>query len=176
MTQKAQGKTDFEKVVEIIQEAGGMVVGRTRLQKLCFFLEKAGLGKGFSFEYRHYGPYSEDLSEAARLAHFMDLIEEKEEPTSWGGYYSTYTLRSEENRTAAANELAVQASHADSIQLELAATALFIAMEEKNHKKPWEETERRKPEKAAHGRLEKAKELYRALQKIKTPQRLPDIA
>ena len=74
MTQGPDRKRDIDKVADIIRDAGGKVVGRTRLQKLGYLLELSGLGDGFSFEYRHYGPYSEELA-AADDDYFMSRIE-----------------------------------------------------------------------------------------------------
>ena len=51
----------------IVSDAGGSLIGRTRLQKIAYLLELSGTGAGFPFEYRHYGPYSEKLATA--LAH-----------------------------------------------------------------------------------------------------------
>ena len=53
-------KRDTEKVADIVRDAGGKIVGRTRLQKIGYLLELSGLGEGFSFDYRHYGPFSEE--------------------------------------------------------------------------------------------------------------------
>ena len=60
---------------------------------------------------------------------------------------------------------------ADAVELELAATALFLAKE--GFPDPWTETARRKPEKADAGRLAKAKQLYDRLRAIQTPHPLP---
>jgi hypothetical protein len=152
------------------------VVGRTRLQKISYLLSTSGLESGFSFSCRHYGPFSEDLATAARDADLLGLIKEYEQPTSWGGTYSTYEVDSTQPPTGAAVRaaLATEAARADAVQLELAATAVFLAKE--GHNDPWAETARRKPEKANDGRLDKAKELYRGLQAIETPVRLPAIA
>lgn len=43
--------------------AGGEIVGKIRLQKVVYLLDQMGLNSGFSYEYFHYGPYSEDLAE-----------------------------------------------------------------------------------------------------------------
>src|SRR5690349_2175915 len=95
MTSASHGqRQNLERVADIIRDAGGRIVGRTRLQKITYLLEVAGLGEGFSFEYRHYGPYSEDLASAARLAAILDYISEDEQPASWGGRYSIYTVQS----------------------------------------------------------------------------------
>ena len=38
----------------IVRDAGGQIVGRTKLQKIGFFLEVAGVGSGFPFRYKHF--------------------------------------------------------------------------------------------------------------------------
>lgn len=170
-----QTKHDADKVADIICDAGGKIVGRTRLQKLTYFFELAGIGEGFTFEYRHYGPYSESLATASREAHVLGLLTENEYPASWGGFFSIYeTHGGPKSSVASRGEFASIALSADAIELELAATAAFISTQGEND--PWGETERRKPDKAAAGRLEKAKDLYRRLQQLPTPNKLPMIA
>lgn len=160
----------------IVNDAGGKVVGRTRLQKIAYLLELAGVGGGFAFEYRHYGPYSEDLANSTKIANMFGVLKEKERPTSWGGVYSIFTVT--ENKFSSGNEarcaLARLAAAADAVELELAATAAFLAS--KGEDDPWLETKARKPEKADDGRLEKAKRLYKKLSDIKTPVSLPKIS
>lgn len=63
------------------------------------------------------------------------------------------------------------AKTADAIELELAATAAYLAVS--GDERPWEETARRKPDKAQEDRLERAKSLYRTLQSMQTPRPLP---
>lgn len=165
----------MEKAAAIVGDAGGRVVGRTRLQKIAYLLELAGVGEGFSFEYRHYGPYSEDLASATRVAGLLGFLEERERSTSWGGSYSVFTAKVLSNDTVseARQKLARLAVEADSIELELAATAAFLAA--KGEHDPWNETARRKPEKAEGGRIEKARALYQKLRQIETPVMLPAI-
>ena len=166
-------RNDFEKAANIVRDAGGKVVGRTRLQKIAYLLELAGVGEGFKFEYRHYGPYSEELSSAAQLAPLFNLLEEEERTAIWGGKYSIFTTNRPEDDVATVGRklLARTAVMADSVELELAATAAFLSAE--GEEDPWQETLRRKPEKASGGRLEKAKELYAKLREIETPKELP---
>jgi hypothetical protein len=57
--------------------------------------------------------------------------------------------------------------------LELAATALFL--HKQGVKSPWQETARRKLDKAEGDRLSKAGELYKQLRQIKTPHSLPEL-
>jgi hypothetical protein len=157
----------------IVRDAGGRIVGRTKLQKIGFFLEVAGLGGGFPFQYKHYGPYSEQLAFGAQHAAALRLISENETLSGWGGTYSTFIsnvpqdARIDSARTRLARELV----SADPIELELAATALFLRRD--GFADPWTETERRKPEKASGGRLQRAKQLYESVRQIPVPNRLP---
>jgi hypothetical protein len=159
----------------IVRDAGGEVVGRTRLQKTAYLLELAGLGSGFEFEYRHYGPYSEQLATAVSNAATLRLLSEDEKPTNWGGFYSVFRFTAHggaDDAAPARVALIREAANAGPVALELAATAAFLAAEGVSD--PWKETERRKPEKAAKS-LEDAKTLYRSLLKISTPEPLPAI-
>ncbi|MGH6899036.1 MAG: hypothetical protein ACREX3_09135 [Gammaproteobacteria bacterium] len=173
MAREVHQRSNVEKAADIIRDAGGTVVGRTRLQKIAYFLEISGLGDGFAFEYRYYGPYSEDLATAIRNAALLGVLKEKEKHTSWGGFYSIFTADAESGHKApkARQKLVQMAANADPIELELAATAAFLSLEGKPD--PWSETKKRKSEKAEAGRLEKARSLYEALCQIKTPVSLP---
>lgn len=166
---------DARKVAAIVADAGGRVVGRTRLQKIAYLLTVTGLESGFAFSYKHYGPYSEDLATAARMGSLFGELNEAEQATSWGGSYSIYTATApagaevDERR----RQFARAAANADAIELELAATAVLLASE--SYGDPWAETARRKPEKAEGGRIDRARELLRALSRIQTPIPLPAI-
>jgi uncharacterized protein YwgA len=169
-------KHDSEKVAAIIRDAGGKIVGRTRLQKTGYLLELAGLGEGFPFEYRHYGPYSEELAAAARDARALGLISEKEHRAGWGGFYSIFTSTSPAlSKDVHPSRLLLvrETTAASAIALELAATAAFLARE--GSADPWGDTARFKPDKAQGGRLENARALYQRLQQIDTPKPLPRI-
>jgi hypothetical protein len=159
----------------IVRDAGGYIVGRTKLQKIGFFLEVAGVGSGFPFRYKHYGPYSELLAAAAQHAAALRLITENETVANWGGQYSTFytEMPTDPSTHPARIRFAQEMVNADAVELELAATAAFLANE--GFPEPWAETARRKPEKAEGGRLERSKQLYRRLQQIPTPRPLPAI-
>jgi len=163
------------KVAAIVRDAGGRIVGRTRLQKVAYLLSVTGLEDGLPFAYKHYGPYSEDLATAARDAGLLGLLSETEQQASWGGTYSTYVVSEQPSSSVspARRHLAMEAAAADAIELELAATAVFLAKEGQSD--PWKETARRKPEKAEDGRIEKAQALYRRLSAIETPVPWPAI-
>jgi len=167
--------SDAEKVAAIIADAGGEVVGRTRLQKIAYLLSVTGLEDAFSFKYKHYGPYSEELAIATRVGKWLGNLNETEKNSTWGGTYSVYSIP---DRAAAPGEdrrsrLARVAANADAIALELAATAVFLANE--GYELPWQETARRKPDKATEEQFKKAREIVRELSQIKTPKSLPAI-
>jgi uncharacterized protein len=151
---------------QIVQDAGGELVGRTRLQKIGFLLELAGLGDGFSFEYRHYGPYSEELAQAMGVAVALGPVKEEEKLAEWGGIYSIYTLPNGIMRQSNDERVAFidQAKRIDAIELELAATAAYLCFNKGigfgSNGNPWQETRRRKPGKSANGRLENAAKAY----------------
>lgn len=160
-------------VVQVIKDAGGEIVGRTKLQKTVYLLTLAGFEVQFRFGYKHYGPFSEELADAADLAAAFDLISERQQQAGWGGTYSVYTASTGESSSQTSRgRLAREAVRSDAVLLELAATAAYLAQEGKPQ--PWAETARRKPDKAADGRLERAKELYARL-RAASDNTLPDI-
>jgi len=172
----ATERRDREKAAEIVRDAGGQIVGRTKLQKVAYLLELAGFGDGFDFEYRHYGPFSEDLANAIRLADAFGLVTEMERVANWGGFYSIYSATADAGARIEGprSTFCERAAKIDSVELELAATAAFLNVTE-GCEDPWEETARRKPEKVGGNRIEKAKEAYRSLLALKTAKPLPKI-
>jgi uncharacterized protein YwgA len=165
------------KIAAIVQDAGGKVVGRTRLQKLAYLLLVTGCETDLEFKYKHYGPFSEDVAVAAREGNLLGLMHEEEKPASWGGAYSIYTVshaaRAQSSDNTARVELATLAAAADAVELELAATAVFLAQQ--GYQDAWGETARRKPEKAEAGRIDRAKGLLRQMSAISFPVPLPAI-
>ncbi|MCF8469940.1 MAG: hypothetical protein K9G30_04090 [Parvibaculum sp.] len=159
----------------VIRAAGGRFVGKTRLQKTVCLLELAGYELGFEFFYYRHGPYSDDLSVAISDASALGLVQEETEKAQWGGVYSVFQSKKESNLRLedSAVELVKIAEKADSVELELAVTAAFLAMT--GSPDPWEEVELRKPQKATAGRLDNAKQLYRRLANVDVKCPLPDI-
>lgn len=164
------------KVAGIVGDSGGKVVGRTRLQKIAYLLDVAGYGEGFTFRYKHYGPFSEELASAARTSVLLGELRESSELATWGGMYSIYEVDQEKHVSGPAGrvELAGCAAAANAIVLELAATAVFLQQE--GHDDPWEETKRRKPQKSEEGRLEQAKQLLETFNNIEVSNPLPCIS
>jgi hypothetical protein len=160
-------------VAQVIRDAGGEIVGRTKLQKTVYLLTVAGFEGRYRFGYKHYGPFSEELADAADLAAAFDLISEQQQQAAWGGTYSVYSAPPGEP-SAHPNRIRLTqaAAQSDAVLLELAATAAYLAQEGKPQ--PWTETARRKPDKTANGRLDRAKELYAQL-RAASDNALPDI-
>ncbi|MHB1302955.1 MAG: hypothetical protein ACYCZB_05700 [Acidiphilium sp.] len=162
----------------LVNEAGGELIGRTRLQKVACLAKLAGLLDTFEFEYRHYGPFSERLATSMDIAAGLQLVEEQEKQASWGGSYSIYraTDRTPQGNDDSRRRFVTEAAKIGAIQLELAATAAFLHVDEGlDGPDAWAETARRKPEKAQEGRLEAAQAAYRHLRHLSTPKLLPEI-
>ena len=167
------------KAVAIVKDAGGRLVGRTRLQKVAYLTQLAGFAGDFPFEYRHYGPYSEELAEAMEIAVGLEMVKEEETESVSGAWYSIYSTSPADADNDRARFIAA-ASKIGAIELELAATAAFLHVEEgydgDDSSDPWEITAQRKPGKAAKGRLRRAKAAYKRLCSIAAPRALPPIA
>ncbi|MET3667942.1 hypothetical protein [Caulobacter sp. 1776] len=149
----------------------GDFVGRTKLQKTAAILELAGLGAGFTFSYHLFGPYSEELSSAVDRAILLGLIEEDEKVATWGGRYSIFHAAKIGNPDPLKEALILRAANANSVVLELAVTAAFLAAG--GEEMPWERVSALKSEKASAENMHSAKALYRELSAVKTPQPLP---
>ncbi len=157
----------------IIEDAGGELVGRTRLQKVAYLLQLAGFSHDFNFTYKHYGPFSEDLAWGIDLATALGPVTEQRREAAWGGKYSIFTLDRSPAPTDPVRARFVQAAKGiNAVELELAATAAFLFAEE-HQTDPWGETAQRKPEKVHDGSLERAKAAYEALRALDVPTPLP---
>jgi uncharacterized protein len=161
-------------VAKIISLAGGEIIGSTRLQKIGCLLDLVGAGVGFEFTYHFYGPYSEELSIAANDADALEIISIKDRTAAWGGRYSIYrTALDSSLADPAIKKLAKKAAQADSVALELAVTAAFLAANGDDD--AWEEVAERKRAKATPEMMVQAKSLYQEFQKIEAPVALPPI-
>lgn len=153
---------------DLIYASGGELVGKIRLQKVVYLLEKAGLDSGLEFSYHHYGPYSSELSEEVDYETVLgDLKESVRSRVSDGAPYSVFSLSPSYNGAPEViGELPIDVvrrqigvmDEYSSTELELAATAYWLAFEE--NREDWRaELQVRKRLKAQPERIERAIEL-----------------
>ena len=161
------------KDVAALVAAAGELVGRTRLQKIGVLLELTGVGFGFSYDYHLFGPYSEELAGAADRAVALGYITEEVKRSAWGSSYSIFRSSHERKNTESLQQIVLIAKSADSIVLELMATAAFLASE--GYEDAWAEVEARKPEKITRARISQARQLYHQVSRIAVPKPLPII-
>jgi uncharacterized protein YwgA len=150
--------TTAESVVKVVSLNGGELIGRTRLQKSFYFLERQGLGFEFHFQYHHYGPYSDDLTIAAEDASALGLLREEKRIGSRLQSYSVFTAAievDEDDRDDERRAMLRTLQRYDAITLELAATADFLAGAGFGDR-AWQETAVRKSTKASPERVAKA--------------------
>lgn len=155
-------------VAGLVHLNGGKLVGKTRLQKSVYLLKLCGVDLGFDFDYHHYGPYSEDLSIAARDAEILGNLD-VEWRNSYGNEYAIFTSKCSAHlpdETKIRNALTIMGGY-DATVLELAATADFLS---KNgySSDPWTETARRKATKITADRVAKSKKLLNELSEVRS--------
>lgn len=161
-----------ELVADLVELAGGELVGRIRFQKIVYLLDHLGLNSDASYIYYHYGPYSEDLWDAVSDAKFFEgLREETSSPDGGNALYSIFKLSERRDLPAMiggiptnqARELLAKLKDVNSTVLELASTIHWLAFVERVP--DWRaEVEVRKAGKTGHGRLEKALRVLRELE------------
>ena len=159
--------TEREDIVTAIVAAapGGELIGRVRLQKTAYLLERLGFKAALRFEYHHYGPYSRELDNATGDAKAFGMIEEKlEHRSSDGALFSRFQLASgvepkaEIYRAlgrARVGQIVADFAGTNVTVLELAATVDWLIQEE--NVRDWRaEITKRKGKKVLGGRLERA--------------------
>lgn len=159
-----------EVVAAVIAAAGGQLIGRVRLQKTVYLLDRLGLNSGFDYDYHHYGPYSRDVDNATVDAKAFNLIDEDfEHRRSDGAMYSIFKLKAEAKAEAfgrlspdRAAELVRLLANTNVTVLELAATIDWLCHRE--GEVDWRrEIKKRKGLKVQGGRLDKAIQLLHEL-------------
>ena len=146
------------------------MVGRVRLQKVAYLLDRLGLNSGFQYNYGNYGPFSHDLDNAVADAEAFGLVEETFDRRQIdGARYSIFELTDGASRPPSNTgqlDVTVLESHLQTFVeahitvLELAATANWLVEEERLT--DWrDELRRRKGPKIEGGRLDRAEALLR---------------
>jgi len=134
------------------------LVGRTRLQKVMWLLQRLELPSDYDFRMHHYGPYSDGIQGDINLLNRMDFVQETPVRSQEGNSYSIFS--SEED--AKMDEVEKyrddidRMSEEDPTILELAAT--YDAFRELgcNDQRALAEVHRKKGSKCDEGRMEKA--------------------
>lgn len=158
-------------LVQVVQLAGGELVGRVRLQKIFYLLDQLGLNSELDYEYHHYGPYADEL--ASDLINALlrgELHEEVQYRVNDGARYSIFRLGEKAARKpiTAIGKLGADRAKAliekfksvDATVLELAATIHWLKKTEKVA--DWKtEIKDRKGPKTERGRLAQAEALLR---------------
>ncbi len=164
-------------LARIVSAAGGMLRGRTKLQRTAYLLDLGGFGCGYEFDYTRYGPFSEELDRDANYTHLFYDFEDEKNRSEGGGIYSVFKTGVEYQPMVEGEDLYKKlvtiANGASSIILEMTAEAAYFAAE--GEPDPWEITRKRNPFTAPNGGLEKAKELYKRFKALPLPRPLPDI-
>ncbi|MBI4083632.1 MAG: hypothetical protein HY423_13585 [Candidatus Lambdaproteobacteria bacterium] len=150
-------------VAELVKLNGGSIIGKTRLQKTVFLLERLDLGFGFEFDYHNFGPFSVQLANSADDAEQLLLIQGTEKPGFHEIPYTTFSIlgdfpepKGNEN-SRRKDALAIMEKYS-ALVLELAATAEYLRING-YREDYWDELRRRKPLKATSERINLAKRL-----------------
>lgn len=135
----------YARLVAIVQ-ACGTVHSRLKVHKILYILKSLGYPVRERFEYRRYGPYSEDLTAELRSAVNADYVEERvtetageedEEPYRRYDYspgrraseFVTNVFKSDSTLAAVADSMASVAEElgqSPPLRLELVATLMFL--------------------------------------------------
>ena len=112
---------------------GKRVVGRTRLQKMIFLLQKLKLPSDYSFSMHFYGPYSEDVQADLAVLDLIDVITEIPKAGDSGQYYVLEIKGSDFHQIDLSNwrKPIKEMENVQSVVLELAAT--YIAFRDSGY-------------------------------------------
>ena len=162
-------------VVGLVALNGGALVGRTRLQKQAYLLDRCGADFGLEFTYYDYGPYSFDLAAGSYDARAEGRIAVDERPGRHGVRYAIFKSGSEAEVPACLGKLPAEKARVvlnatkcvSDVVLELAATIVFLRDEWDYYGKGTvdavDETRKRKSLKATDERMVKALDLLHNL-------------
>lgn len=83
-------------VLLILSELGGHVEGKTRVQKLVYFVGEL-IGRDLGYRPHYYGPYSQDVADALVILKLHGFLSETRTPFGtdavWGGEKARYDFR-----------------------------------------------------------------------------------
>jgi len=147
----------------------GKIVGRTRLQKTIWLLQRLGLPTEYSYMTHFYGPYSEGLHAEIGLLESLRIVEE-ESKVPEGRDEPYYVTKVTQTKGLPVKELPEKVRKAipilegtDSVVLELAATYDSFREQGASHDEAVERVKRKKGAKCNGGKLDSAVELVKKL-------------
>jgi uncharacterized protein YwgA len=123
-------------VAAIVSLNDGSLVGKTRLQKTVYLLDRCGMNSGLEFEYHNYGPFSADLASSVDLAELEGYIEVESKPGFHEVPYSVFEATDDfdgdigELDEETARQFLATMKRYTAIDLELAATIDFLVTHE----------------------------------------------
>jgi uncharacterized protein YwgA len=136
------------------------VAGRKRLQKLTYFLERAGGPSVGDFQLRQFGPYSEMVArETSVLVAFGDLNEKVQPLGTYGTFQSVYSLADATSAPRLPTSFSEFISELDgfsTLELEIAATIDYFRRMENDLNKAIDLTRDMKPTKTTPSVVAKA--------------------
>jgi uncharacterized protein YwgA len=162
------GPMDF--AVAVIAANEGRIVGKTRLQKTVYLLQKLCKTDAYSFEYHYFGPYSAELANDIDMASSVAVVKTSEKYGYYSMPYVVYETE-ESNATpvfgdnlASVKKWLHDLESVNAIELELAATWIFLKDEEGMGRTEIEEALRSlKPTKASKDGLRQASSVLRRI-------------
>src|ERR1700750_3034129 len=106
-------------VPSLVVAPGGEVVGKIRLQKVVYLLDQMGLNSGFSYEYFHYGPYSEDLAEKVEDDVVFGRLHASQRPRMSGGVpYVAYSAEMSGDRDTIEAHMPLQTAKSALVEMQ----------------------------------------------------------
>jgi uncharacterized protein YwgA len=142
------------------------VVGRTRLQKTVWLLQRLGLPTDYVYSLHFYGPYSEEVKSDIVLAEQFGLVKETARVALDGTEYFVLSARVSDllpNIELVRQPLEVLAHEEDATVLELAATYDAFRKMGLSHSAAIDSLRAKKGEKCGGGREERALDLLSRL-------------
>ncbi|MCC6575009.1 MAG: hypothetical protein IT462_14625 [Planctomycetes bacterium] len=161
---------DFRWLAAVIAaHKNGEVVGRTRLQKTVWLLQRLGLPTEYSYMIHFYGPYSEGLHAEVGLLENLGIVEESPMMTRGGEPYFVAKVTQRKGLPVEQLDERVKKAipvleSANSIVLELAATYDAFRDQGDSHDDAVQRVKRKKGSKCDNGNLEQALELLERLE------------
>lgn len=161
--------TSEDIVTGVVALNGGKLVGRTRLQKTLYLLERCGMAAGLNYGYHDYGPFSVEVAEAMDFAEVEKrVVSEKKLGPHSVPYYIFTTDEKKPGQLGRLRSKRVEdylriMKEYSAFDLEVAATMAYL----KDTGVPESEVEAKvrelKPAKATDERVRRAQELLEKL-------------